>query len=112
MLKCRKAQIQRNWKHKKAHFVACESKNGNNLRLAIWVALGSTRLRVLQDSRTMSRRRAYQRCIRFDPSEGTARIIEPNIQIQAVVVALGSTRLRVLQACYRCQFSICYSWLH
>jgi len=85
----------------------------------------------------MSRRRAYQRCIRFDPSEGTARaaktstlatverccirfdpsegtarIIEPNIQIQAVVVALGSTRLRVLQACYRCQFSICYSWLH
>ena len=73
MLKCGKAQIQRNWKHKKAHFVARESKNGNNLRLANSVALGSTRLRVLQaPAETVRTKKDKKCCIRFDPSEGTA----------------------------------------
>src|SRR6266487_843378 len=61
------------------------------------VALGSTRVRVLQDASDPGSQRASARCVGLDPSEGTAR---PTFGLKAGKyrsVALGSTRVRVLQ---------------
>src|SRR5258708_40375090 len=97
MLKCRKAQIRRDWKHKKAHFVACESKNGNSIRLVISVALGSTRLRVLQELGS-----GHCSSDGIGVALGSTRLRVLQVEIFGCLsliafVALGSTRLRVLQ---------------
>src|SRR6266699_3153377 len=59
------------------------------------VALGTTRVRVLQDSQYVGEAsHSNGGCVGLDPSEGTARNVSVNVPPVGDPVALGSTRVR------------------